>query len=86
MAKEFKVIDYENDRVECNLCHRFMKISEYDEHYGKCLDIQYLESVAKQKGEVFTRKDLENCRQDIINKLLDKYPPIEWNLEQERTI
>ena len=75
MASEIKVVDYENDRIECNLCHRWMKIKEYDEHYGKCLDIQYLVSVAKKKGEEFTREDLENCRQDIIDKLLAKYPP-----------
>ena len=79
--KEIREIDYENDRVECNLCHRWLKIAEYDEHYGKCLDIAYLESIAKQKGEVFTREDLENCRQDIIDKLLAKYPPKQWNEE-----
>lgn len=75
MASEVKVVDYENDRIECNLCHRWMKIQEYDDHYGKCLDIQYLVSVAKKKGENFTREDLENCRQEVIDKLLAKYPP-----------
>lgn len=63
--------------VECNLCHRWMTLEEYDEHYERCLDIQYLEYVAKVKGEEFTRKDLENCRQDVIQKLLKKYPPEE---------
>ena len=72
--------------VECNLCHRFMPLSEYDEHYGRCLDIEYLVSVAKEKGEEYGREDLENCKQEVINKLLSKYPPQEWNLEQERTI
>lgn len=75
MANEIKVVDYENDRVECNLCHRWMKINEYDEHYEKCMDIEYLVSIAKSKGELFTREDLENCRKDIIDKLLAKYPP-----------
>lgn len=73
--KETKVIDYENDRVECNLCHRWMKIDEYDYHYEKCLDVEYLVNVAKQKGEAFEREDIEDCRQDIIDKLLRKYPP-----------
>lgn len=86
MAKEFKVVDYENDRVECNLCHRWLKIPEYDSHYNKCLDIQYLLSVAKQKGEEFTRQDLENCRQEIIDKLLDKYPPTQWNKDHKLNI
>ena len=75
MASEIKVVDYENDRVECNLCHRWMKIQEYEDHYGKCMDIEYLLSIAKQKKELYTREDLENCRQDIIDKLLAKYPP-----------
>lgn len=61
--------------VECNLCHRWMPLQEYDEHYGKCLDIQYLISVAKEKGENITREDLENTRQDIIDRLLQKYEP-----------
>lgn len=75
MAKELKVIDYENDRVECNLCHRWMKIDEYDRHYGKCLDIEYLVNIAKQKGLDYERKDLEDCRQDVIDKMLVKYEP-----------
>lgn len=63
--------------VECNLCHRWMPLQEYDDHYGRCMDIQYLESVAKEKGENFTREDLENCKQEILDKLLKKYPPKE---------
>lgn len=82
MSKEIRTIDYENDKVECNLCHRWMSLDEYDSHYGKCLDIEYLENIAKQKGEVFTREDLENCKQAIIDKLLDKYPPKQWNKEE----
>lgn len=73
--REARELDLEHDKVYCNMCGKWMKIPEYDEHYGKCLDIQYLVSVAKQKGEDFTREDLENCRQDIIDKLLVKYPP-----------
>lgn len=68
-------INYDTDKVECNLCHRWMILPEYDLHYEKCMDIQYLENVAKEKGEEFTRKDLENCRSDVIEKLLSKYPP-----------
>lgn len=72
--------------VECNLCHRFMPLAEYDEHYDKCLDIQYLVDVAKQKGEVFTREDLENQPDRVINALLNKYPPKQWNAEQNQSI
>ena len=72
---EKEMIRNSNFTVECNLCHRWMPLQEYDEHYGKCMDIQYLESVAKEMGEKFTRKDLENCKQEVIDKLLQKYPP-----------
>lgn len=73
--KEPKVVDYENDRVYCRMCGRWMKVLEFDNHYGRCLDIQYLESKAKEMGEKFTREDLENCKEEIIDKLLQKYPP-----------
>ena len=70
--------------VSCNLCGKWMSLQEYDDHYGRCLDIQYLLSVAKQKGETFTREDLEQCRQEVIDKLLNKYPPKkeEWEVQR----
>lgn len=61
--------------VQCNLCGRWMSIDDYDSHYDRCLDIQYLESVAKQKGEAFTREDLENQPDKVIDALLSKYQP-----------
>lgn len=61
--------------VQCNLCGRWMSIDDYDSHYDKCLDIQYLESIAKQKGEAFTREDLENQPDKVIDALLSKYQP-----------
>ena len=79
--KEFKTVDYKHDKVECNLCHRWMPLEMYDLHYEKCLDIEYLVSIAKEKGEVFTRKDIENCKQEIIDKLLKKYEPIKIESE-----
>lgn len=62
--------------VECNLCHRWMPYEEYESHYGKCLDIQYLVSVAKEKGLDMTLEELENQRSEVITALLQKYPPI----------
>lgn len=66
--------------VQCNLCGRWMTLDDYDSHYDKCLDIQYLESVAKQKGEAFTRKDLENQPDRVIDALLSKYQPKQWKI------
>ena len=61
--------------VECNLCHKWMGMNQYDEHYGKCLDIEYLINVAKEKGQSITRKELEGCKKEIIDRLLQKYRP-----------
>lgn len=68
--------------VECNLCHRWMSLEEYDEHYGRCLDIQYLVSVAKSKGKTITREELENQKDSVIEDLLKKYPPEKLTLEE----
>lgn len=65
--------------VQCNLCGRWMALDDYDSHYDRCLDIQYLESVAKQKGENFTREEIENKPDRVINGLLAKYQPQQWN-------
>ena len=66
--------------VQCNLCGRWMTLDDYDSHYDKCFDIQYLESVAKQKGEAFTREDLENQPDRVIDALLSKYQPKQWKI------
>lgn len=62
-------------RVACQLCGRWMPLNEYDEHYGKCLDISYLVMVAKQNGQDITREDLEEYPQSTIDRLLKKYEP-----------
>lgn len=66
--------------VECNLCHKWMGMKQYEEHYERCLDIEYLVNVAKQKGEEYTRKDLEQCKLEVIDRLINKYPPkkVDW--------
>lgn len=64
-----------NYTIECNLCHRWMTMSDYETHYDRCLDISYLVDIAKQKGESYTREDLENCKPGVIDRLLEKYPP-----------
>ena len=61
--------------VACQLCGRWLPLNEYDEHYGKCLDIEYLVMVAKQKGQDITREDLEEYPKSTIDKLLKKYEP-----------
>lgn len=71
-----------NYTVECNLCHRWMPYEEYEEHYGKCLDIEYLLSVSKQKKLDITREELENNRSAVIEGLLNKYPPQKITIDE----
>ena len=52
-----------------------MPLEENDSHYGKCLDIEYLVNVAKERGQEITRQDLEEYPQTTIDKLLKKYEP-----------
>lgn len=68
--------------VECNLCHRFMSYEEYESHYGRCLDIQYLVSKAKEKGIKTSREELENQKSGVIENLLKKYPPEKLSLNE----
>ena len=68
--------------VECNLCHRFMPYEEYESHYGRCLDIQYLVSKAKEKGIKTSREELENQKSGVIENLLKKYPPEKLSLNE----
>ena len=70
--RKYKHSDY---TVACQLCGRWMPIEEYDSHYDKCLDIEYLIKVAKERGQDITREDLEFYPQETINKLLKKYEP-----------
>lgn len=78
--EEKERIKNSNFTVQCNLCQRWMPLADYDSHYDKCLDIQYLEGVAKQKGEAFTREDLENQPDRVIDALLSKYQPKQWKI------
>lgn len=70
--RKYKHSDY---TVACQLCGRWMPLEEYDSHYGKCLDIEYLVNVAKERGQEITRQDLEEYPQTTIDKLLKKYEP-----------
>lgn len=79
-AEEKKKIKNREFIIECNLCHRWMSLEEYDNHYGKCLDTEYLIGVAKKQGKELPREDLESAKPEILNKLLQKYAPekVDW--------
>jgi len=72
--------------VQCNLCQNWMTLQEYEEHYGRCLDIQYLVGVIKQKNLDITREELEGKSDEIIEGLLNKYPPKKITLDEVKKI
>lgn len=50
-------IDY---LVDCNLCHRTMRLSEYDNHYSKCSSINYLLRMLKKANKEVAYEELED--------------------------
>lgn len=62
-------------KVCCNLCDRWMTMSEYENHYGRCLDIEYLVSKSKKIGKPTTRAELSKLTQTQIQALYEKYKP-----------
>lgn len=74
-SNEKRAIRNNEFTVACNLCGKWMSLEEYDSHYDKCLDIQYLIGIAKQQGKDLPREDLESAKPEIIRKLMEKYEP-----------
>jgi len=58
--------------VDCNLCHKTMKYSEYNDHYEKCSSINYLR---RKIGEVSYEEleDLYNRDRVTYEKVYLKY-------------
>ena len=62
-------------KVCCQLCERWMNINEYENHYGRCLDIDYLSRQSERRGKPTTRNELSKLTQTQIQTLIEKYPP-----------
>ena len=62
-------------KVCCNLCERWMTMAEYEEHYGNCLDKEYLVSQSKKVGKPTPRNELDKLSERQITALLEKYKP-----------
>lgn len=62
-------------KVCCNLCERWMSMTEYEEHYGRCLDKEYLISQSQKVGKPTTRNELDKLNERQILALLEKYKP-----------
>lgn len=62
-------------QVCCNLCKKWMDVKEYERHYGRCLDIEYLIGQSEKVGKSMSRIELSKLPQTQIQALYEKYKP-----------
>lgn len=68
--------------VFCNLCGKKMTLTDYNKHYGRCLQVQTLWKKTIQIGNEIPREDIEQYGDDILDKLEEKYIPDNVNLSK----
>ena len=68
--------------IECNLCHRWMKESEYEKHYDECLEINRLWLIGRRQNPNLTRDDVESLSKEHKEALGRKYPIRQINAEE----
>lgn len=68
--------------VYCNLCKEKMLFTDYNRHYGRCLQVQTLWKKSIQLGNEIPREDIEQYGDDILDKLEEKYIPDNVNLSK----
>jgi len=59
--------------VWCNLCNRPMTLKNYNDHYGRCLQVETLWRKSIQLGKEIPRDEMSQFGQDILDKLEEKY-------------
>lgn len=68
-----KATNSNNFRIDCQLCHKFMTLDEYNNHYSKCLSINYLLMIFKNKDMNVSREELENLDEKTFRGVYEKY-------------
>lgn len=58
--------------IDCNLCHKTITLSEYDNHYSKCLKIRSVMTILKRKGQVVEYDELFRYDIETLEKFLNK--------------
>lgn len=66
----------DNFKIDCQLCHRFMTLEEYNNHYDKCLLIKTLIPILQKNGETVDYDSLNEYDYQTLDKVYDKYVPI----------
>lgn len=60
--------------IDCNLCHKTMRLSEYNNtHFKKCLLIKTLIPILQKKGNDVTYEVLNEYDYTTLDKLYEKY-------------
>ncbi len=63
----------DNFKIDCQLCHKFMTLDEYNNHYSKCSSITYLLTLFKKRDMNVSREELENLDEKTFKGVYKKY-------------
>ena len=70
-------VDYQ---IDCNLCGRTMRLSQYERHYDKCSSICYLLDILRKQDRSIDYQYLANISQEKFNQIYERYKPKKVNL------
>ena len=71
IAQKYNSIN--NDYVWCNMCQKKMTFKQYEDHYGRCLQVKTLWKKAKELNKDITREEVEKYSDETLDKLEEKY-------------
>lgn len=88
-SEKGKHIDY---NIECRICKKYVNKESYDEHYERCLDVEYITKIRKKyfnqiigedKKEIFRKMNKDTFDVKYLQFLNDVYNDV-LKEEQER--
>lgn len=72
--KETRLVDRYKDVVECNICHKWMTLDKYDNHYDRCMSTQYLiHRIYQEKGVIPEYDEIFYLPREKFEGLYQKY-------------
>ena len=76
LTPEEKAVDRNDYLVDCRLCQKTIPLSQYNNHYDKCLLIKTLIPILQKNGETVDYDSLNEYDYQTLDKVYDKYVPI----------
>lgn len=74
LTKEEKQKNLEGDyTVQCNLCGKWMRLSEYNSHYDRCSSTSYLLLIFKKLNKSVSREELDKLDNIQFGEIYDEY-------------